>query len=225
MECEFGNSICDVIASVIDVAKSGFPWLEARWEEIHQGNPKADKLLGPLTAGTKQLFDPLRPHLEAIFGLVGLSFAIWRWYRHREKVLHKRLLEYLLDEEKRLGTSLEGMLEAIDHPTTRRRPRSPLLVSRALRKVLKRKNWKGTSIFTSVEHTTETQLVLAGVKVGNQLELLEKAKAGYREQQAAVHILAGAIKSARAAKYLVGRDEQRQHAQALESFRYALAGC
>lgn len=222
MECGFGDSVCDVIASAIELAKSIAPWLEDRWRDLLDGKPKADDFLGPITAATRQLFDPLRPHLEALFGLAGLAFAIWRWLRHRERVLHKRLLEYLLEEDKRIHRALDVAVEAVRRPSRRRSANSPLLAPKLLRKLLKRSGWKPRSIFTSVERTTEESLSLVADRIRNQIELLDKTMKAYRNQQASVHILAGAIKSSRASRHLIGSEEREMHVRALENFRYAL---
>jgi len=59
-----------------------------------------------------------RDYGQAIVGLIGVSFGIWRWWRYREHILHKRLAEY---RKATLGDNW-GRSTAVSQPTGRDAP-------------------------------------------------------------------------------------------------------
>src|SRR5262245_20345063 len=64
--------------------------------------------------------DRIVGNLQAISGLAGFSFGNWKWWYFRERVLHKRLKQYLQHQDARLLNARSYVLEALYKPTAAR---------------------------------------------------------------------------------------------------------
>ena len=84
----------------------------------------------------------VRENIQAIIGLAGFSFGVWKWWYFREKVLHQRLKEYLRDQDERLRHARSDALQALHRPGTTRSFAEPLFAVGPLRKILRRRGWE-----------------------------------------------------------------------------------
>lgn len=152
-------------------------------------------------------------HGERLIALAGLAFGIWKWWVYRERILHRRLAEYVSESDRRLIDGEKYILDAIQRPTPSRLGKLPLFASPELRRVLVRHNWDGTVIASGVEASVEAQLDTAKDWIDRRLQAAETATMSLRKQLATVHVLKGAIASS----------DPNGAKRALRSFRAAQA--
>jgi len=164
---------------------------------------------GPAVSAMARSF--LSEHAEKLIALAGFAFGIYRWWRYREHILHKRLEEYLQESDQRLEDGQQYVLEALQRPTPRKIQKLPLFSSAALRRVIVRHNWDGSIMASSVEASAEAQLGAAKEWIDRRLAAAERSTVSLRKQLATVHILKGAISATSSPN------------QALKEFRAALA--
>lgn len=162
-------------------------------------------------------------HGEKIFGLAGFSFGVWKWWYYRESVLHRRLQEYLAEQEKRLHQARAYVLEAIQKPGPKRRFAGPLFAVKPLRTLLRRRGWRLLFGARKIEIGADRLLRRALRKIEAQLVTAQSTTMRLYDQNASAHILRGAIASARA-----GNAKSEQHSaeldmSALDDFRFALS--
>ncbi|NWG72696.1 MAG: hypothetical protein HXY23_13980 [Parvularculaceae bacterium] len=138
-------------------------------------------------------------HFEKLIGLAGFSFGVWRWWHHRERVLHKRLQEYLAEQDRRLHRARSYVLEAIFRPGRKRQVfADPLFSVRPLRLLLRRRGWDSLLGLGKVESVADRMLNKSLGRIERRLETAFATLAALRKQRASAHILKGAIASARA---------------------------
>jgi hypothetical protein len=135
---------------------------------------------------------------QGIFGAAGLAFGIWRWWRYREQILHKRLAEYLRDSDARLRDGQRYVLDALERPGPGQSFRLPLFASEQLRSVLRERNWDKSATAVQVASSAEWQLSQALATIGRQLKTADENLTSLRQQFATAHILRGAIASSMA---------------------------
>lgn len=161
-------------------------------------------------------------HAQAIIGLLGFSFGVWKWWRFHDRVLHKRLRAYLRLQDERLGDARRYIADALHRPGAERRFAEPLFTVRPLRKVLSRKNWEPLLRMTKLETSVDRQLDKALRTLGNRLEAAEGQLRTLRHQQASAYFLKGAIASARAGEGLPAPIARQIDYKSLDAFRAAL---
>jgi hypothetical protein len=166
--------------------------------------------------------DAVREHIQAIIGLAGLSFGIWKWWYFREQVLHKRLAEYLESEDHRLTQARHEVLEAINRPGPRRSFAEPLFAVKPLQKVLRKKNWDRVVGAPGIEIGAEKQLAAALKTLTRRLEVAREQLDQLHAQQATAYLMRGAIASARAGEALYNGSAVRLDRKALNEFRSLL---
>jgi hypothetical protein len=159
-------------------------------------------------------------NLQAIIGLAGFSFGLWKWWYFRERVLHKRLKEYLQHQDERLLHARSYVLEALYRPGAIRRFAEPLFTVRPLRRVLRRKGWSSLLLLARLETGADHLLNKALRRLESRLEAAEGQMAALRRQQASAHFLKGAIASARADAG--GANSPKLDYRSLDAFRAAL---
>jgi hypothetical protein len=135
---------------------------------------------------------------QAIFGAAGLAFGIWRWWRYREQILHKRLAEYLHESDSRLKDGQRYVLDALQRPGPGQTFRLPLFASEQLRSVLRERNWDKSATALQVASSAEWQLSQALETIQRQMISAEDAITSLRQQYATAHVLRGAIASSMA---------------------------
>ena len=120
------------------------------------------KLIGQFgehTAGIAAvIFALLKEHGEKLIALAGFVFGVWRWWKYREHILHKRLEEYLKESDKRLRNGQDDVLAALYRPGPSRAFLDPLFIPSELRSVLRERDWDKRSIAATVERSADIQL-------------------------------------------------------------------
>jgi len=158
-------------------------------------------------------------HGQAIVGLLGLLFGVWRTWKYREQILHKRLQKYLLESDWRLRQCRDEVLEAIQRPGPGQPAELPLFANDELRSVLRERNWDRTPVAASISSSAQWQISKAMEKIERQLKSGEQMIVSLREQLMTAQLLRGAIASSSA-------DRTPNHAtrfKALNAYRAAQA--
>jgi hypothetical protein len=139
-------------------------------------------------------------HAEKLFGLAGFSFGVWRWWYTRERVLHKRLQEYLAEQDERLIQARSYVLDALFRPGPKQQFAEPLFAVGPLRSVLRRRRWDSLLRIGRVEAGAQRNLVKAIRDIERRIETAVTALTSLRAQMASAYLLQGAIASARASQ-------------------------
>ncbi len=161
----------------------------------------------------------VRENIQALIGLLGLSFGIYKWWYFRDRALHQRLKAYLSEQDARLKEARSYTLEAINRPGAKRRFAEPLFAVEPLRKVLHKKGWNSILSANTLETGAERLIEQALQGVEDRLATSQNQLASFRVQQASAHLLKGAIAAARASNM---RDSAQAFAlddRALNAFR------
>jgi len=166
--------------------------------------------------------DHLVSNLQAIVGLAGFSFGLWKWWYFRERVLHKRLKEYLQHQDERLLHARSYVLEALYKPGPARNFAEPLFAVRPLRRVMRRRGWSSILFATKLETGVDHLLNKALRHLDGRLDAAEKQIGALRRQQASAHFLKGAIASARVDAFPSVAGATKFDYRALDAFRAAL---
>ena len=164
----------------------------------------------------------IRENLQALIGLAGFSFGVWKWWYFREKVLHKRLKEYLDLQDERLTTARSYIIEALHRPGTARSFAEPLFTIRSLRRVLRRKNWNSLLQIRKLETSADRLLDKSIGQLNTRLEAASKQLQLLHQQQASAFVIKGAIASARAHAAKIERQALNFDYRSLDAFRAAL---
>ena len=205
MDCGAEEFACQAIALITNNELAASALLKL----VGQTSEQAVGLIGLVGAFLKE-------HGDKLIGLAGFSFGVWRWWRYREQILHKRLAEYLRESDRRLLDGQTYVLDAIQRPVPSQPLKTPLFASRQLRSVLMERRWDNSVMAASVERSCDTELNEAADIIRRQIQTAEKSIASLREQFATANILRGAI----AASSSNGAREI--NASALAFFRTAL---
>jgi hypothetical protein len=166
--------------------------------------------------------EALKPHLNALVALASLSFAIWKWYRYRDAALFDRLKELIAKTVTGLRVDRADLLEAICRPAPGQTPKAPLFIESDLRRVLLKRSW--SQVLRSRTRLTRTERRLDSVleEIDKQLSWTEMRLALFREQRATVHVIKGAIASARSQRAKTEQSWWNGNNDALAHFRDAL---
>jgi len=159
-------------------------------------------------------------HGEKIIAAAGVAFGVWRWWRYREQILHKRLEEYLHDSDSRLLEGQNYLLEAIQRPGPGQVFKLPLFANAQLLSVLRERRWDNSPTAATVASSADMQLRKAGEKIKDQMETAQGTIESLREQLATSLLLRGAI----AASSPLSRwhDKRERDSFALTAFRSVL---
>jgi hypothetical protein len=178
-------------------------WLAQKWETFSAFLA----IWGtPVWLACRQVFVSVRSIAEflgistdKLIALAGFSFGVWRWWYHRERVLHKRLQEYLAEQDRRLQAARSYVLDAIFRPGRRRQFFSdPLFAVRPLRSLLRRRGWDSILGLGKIDTIADRKLDDALGRIERRIETAVATLTALRKQRASAHILKGAIASARA---------------------------
>lgn len=203
-----------------DLFCQGMTWLEhnefiasTMAELVSRLGTKASGIIGAIAIFVEH-------NAQAIFGAGGLAFGIWRWWRYREQILHRRLAEYVRESDARLIDGQKYVLKALRRPGPCQPFEAPLFAPMQLRSVLREHNWDRSPVAMNVETSAETQLVRAVEKIRRQMETSRDEMKSLRQQFVTAQILLGAVSSSLARKSPARAHER--NTLALESFRAAL---
>jgi hypothetical protein len=164
----------------------------------------------------------LRANASTIFGLAGFSFGIWRWWYYRESVLHRRLREYLAEQDRRLYQARSHILDAIFRPGRKREFAYPLFAVKPLRALLRRRRWDSLWGVGRIEKVADRNLDSALRFIERRVEVASGMLKSLLAQRASAHLLKGAIASARAAQARGVTERVDLEDKALVQFRLAL---
>ena len=204
MDCAQGSIACDV-QQWLTIAIAGLS------EAIRYGLDQFNLLI-----------DWIRSQLKELIAIFSFAFAIWRWWRYRESVLHRRLAEYLAEQDRRLSFARDDMLQAIFRPGRRRTFNEPLFAAKSLRNVLRQRRWDALFDFRSIDKSAEHNLDRALGEIDRRLGLAVAALTSLRSQMASAHMLKGAIAAARASAVRDGPQQVDLDNRALIEFRTVL---
>jgi len=137
-------------------------WLFTHSHAIKQTLEFLDALWGD--AGG-QIIRFLKEHGEKLIALASFSFAVWRWWIYRERILHKRLEEYINESDARLEPAAKQTVEVILRPgRTAALPQPAFALE--LQDILVTQGWRSRFQLSSVERQAEKQFgrALRGIR-------------------------------------------------------------
>jgi hypothetical protein len=207
MDCGPNEPLCllvDWLASHSHAVKQSFEFLDGLWNE----------------AGG-QVIKILKKHGEKLIAIASFSFGVWRWWIYRERILHKRLEEYINESDARLKPASVQAVDAILRPG-----RTPTLPQPAfaleLHDILAKNGWLSLLRSSSIEKRAERKLGRALKHIRDRQQIARAALQSLLEQQAQVHLLAGAVATSRARLRLDRQGAPRDDHAALREFRKVL---
>src|SRR3954464_4154732 len=103
-----------------DILCRATSWLGEIGVDLTQWPQTLRQLGADLSGVFWRIVDLAQTHGEKLFGLAGFSFGVWRWWYHRESVLHKRLQDYLAEQDRRLHHARAYVLDALFRPGPKR---------------------------------------------------------------------------------------------------------
>lgn len=161
----------------------------------------------------------LKEHGEKLIGLAGFSFGVYRWWKYRETILHRRLEEYLRESDRRLLDGQAYVLEALRRPAPGQKFKLPLFAEVPMLSILRERNWDRAPVASNIFNSAHWQLNTAMEAIGRRIETAERSVASLRLQLATAHVLKGAIASAQARRS--AKVDTDKDLDALNSFRSA----
>lgn len=164
----------------------------------------------------------LRDHGEKLIGLAGVSFGFYRWWVYRERILHKRLGEYLRENDGRLLNGQGLVLQALQRPAPGQRFKLPLFSSRVLQSVLREKNWDRTPVAATILGSADWQLSSAVHSIERRIEIANQTLSSLHQQLATAKIIRGAVASVGTTRAIDGNAVAGSFA-ALNHFRSTLS--
>ncbi len=156
----------------------------------------------------------LASHGQLLIGLFGASFGFWRYWRYRERILHKRLEEFIGTRDSRLREIRSEVLGAIQRPAPGQSFNAPLFIDKQLRSVLRENRWGNGALALSIESNADWQLSKAIDSITRKLKTAEREVGSLRQELSTAYSLRGAVAALRSG-------DKRDRA-ALDYFRDAL---
>jgi tetratricopeptide (TPR) repeat protein len=190
-------------------------WLTENELAARKLNDLLIKLGQGSTGGIGAVAQFLKDYGQLIVGLLGFSFGAWRWWLYHERVLHKRLDDYISARDARLKDVRSKALETIQRPAPGQTAQAPSFIDRELASVLRENQWGNTTLALSVNSSAEWQLSKAVENIKRKLQIAEREAVSLRQELCTAYGLRGAVASARAGA--------ERHATALTYFRNALS--
>jgi hypothetical protein len=162
----------------------------------------------------------LKEYGEKLIAAFAFSFGVWKWWVYRERILHKRLEEYLKESDARLANGMTGVLTSLQRPGPSKPPKLPLFATSDIRSAMRVRRWHRMPMAPLVAASAQWQLDRAIEKVERKLQSGESMMSSLRKELATANIMKGAI-SASGARIGLGTLEETKIAS-LNSFRSAL---
>jgi tetratricopeptide (TPR) repeat protein len=184
MECGSQETLCQALA-----------WLTENELAARKFNDLIVKLGQDATGGFAVAIDVVKNYGQTIIGLLGFSFGVWRWWLYHERVLHKRLEQYITDSDQRLQPAQEDLLEIIQRPGPSQVYSVPMFADADLASVLRERRWDTSVHSLSVARNADWQLSSAIDRIKRRLEAATSATTSLQKQLAAANTLRGAIAS------------------------------
>jgi hypothetical protein len=196
-----------------DIGESFRPFVDALWVFLL----RLSDWLSDLQARYPQLLSP-----QTLFGLVGTTLAIWKWWEAREANLFRKFEEMIARNEAQLVKARNDLLDVMLRPGPGMRIRPPLFAEKALRLVLMRRKWHPRTIFRwgeKVDRQLDIAIATCVRKVGSHRLRL----AFYTQEIASARLVQGAVAAGRAASTDDLAQRQLLEQEALDRFRAVLA--
>lgn len=189
------------------------PFVDALWVIIS----KLGDTLSALQARYPQLFSP-----QTLFGLLGTTLAVWKWWEAREANLFRKFEEMIARDEAQLVKARNDLLDVMVRPGPGVRIRPPLFVEKALRLVLVRRRWHPTSVF-QLGQKVDVRLGRT-IDTGNRKVAAHQRRLSFYTQEiASARLVQGALAVSRAAQSTELHEQQLWGQEALDRFRAVLA--
>lgn len=171
---------------------------------------------GQDTTGTTALVVAfLQKNGSTIIGLFGAAFGAWKWWLYHDRVLHKRLEEYIGARDARLRDVRDKALGAIQRPAPGQALVAPSFVNSDLKAVLRESRWDNSAVAPTVLMSADWQLGKAITSIADKLKIAEREAESLRQELCTAYSLRGAVASA--------RPGGEAHLDALTHFRNALS--
>jgi hypothetical protein len=161
--------------------------------------------------------------IQTLFGLVGTTLGVWRWWEGREVNLFRRFESMIERQEARLVKARSDLVDVINRPGPGLVIRAPVFAEKSVRSILARRRWHTAfslaSLAQSIDRRLEHAIATCDRKVSAHLDRLSF----FRQQIAAARLVQGALAAGRAAR--AGEEHERQllDQEALDHFRSVLA--
>lgn len=166
--------------------------------------------------------EALKPHLSPLVALGSFAFAIFKWYRYRDSVLFLRLRDLIKKTVDGLRIGRSDLLAIVCRPAPGQSATAPLFIEDNLRRLIERRYWWRVLHSTDPITRVDKQLGRSLAKIDEQLEWTEQRLKLIREQRATVHLVKGAIASARSERATSASAWWKTNNDALAHFRDAL---
>jgi hypothetical protein len=160
----------------------------------------------------------MRDFGQSIVGLIGVTFGFWRWWRYREHILHKRLAEYLRENDARLATGTADIIELIQRPAPGQQFKDPLFIDDDLRTVLRERNWDKPVYALNIAQSSDWQLSRSIEAINRRLATAQAMVASLNRQRFSAYSIRGAIAASQKT-----RNDSKTYSDALNHFKRALA--
>lgn len=155
--------------------------LKRIWAEI-SGRVKA----------AREVVEPVAWVVGSILALVPGTFAIYKWIYYRRSRLPERLDDLLRDEERRLRTARDALLQTISRSTPLKPSTAPIFINASLSKAMRQLGWVSWW-YRRPLLVADNNLDGALSEIDEQMRFWDGQHAHYKRQQAAAYLLKGAI--------------------------------
>jgi hypothetical protein len=176
---------------------------------------------GVWNAAGGQFIKFLKEHGEKLVAIASFSFGVWRWWIYRERILHKRLEEYIRESDARLKPASAQAVEALLRPSRTATLPQPAFALE-LQGILEKTGWHSFLGFSAVESQAERKLGSALRGLRKRQQIARAALESLSEQQAQVHLLVGAIATSHARRKPDRVQASRYDHASLRAFRKVL---
>jgi len=166
--------------------------------------------------------ETLKPHLSPLITLGSLSFAIYKWVLYRDSVLFLRLKDLVAKTISTLMIGRSDLLALVCRPAPGQTTTAPLFIEDNLRSLMERRYWWRILSRRDPVTRVDKQLSKSLTQIDKQLEWTELRLKLFREQRATVHLIKGAIASARSERANNAQGWWKTNNAALAHFRDAL---
>lgn len=195
------------------IAEFFAPFADTLWVILS----RLGSVLSDLQARYPQLFSP-----QTLFGLLGTTIAVWKWWEARGANLFRKFEEMIARDEAQLVKARNDLLDVMLRPGPGVHIRPPLFAEKALRLVLLRRRWHPSSL-VRVSNKINQRLERA-VETGNRKVSAHQARLSfYRQEIASARLVQGAIAASRAANSLELHEKQQAGQEAIDRFNAVLA--
>jgi tetratricopeptide (TPR) repeat protein len=162
----------------------------------------------------RKVLDPIIWIVGSVLAIVPGSYVIYKWWYYRESRLPDRLADFLKEDEERLHDARNTLLSNFDKPSLSKPFDAPIFLEPAMKSAMTRLRWSQWWSWNALP-SADSSLEAALAEIDAQMNFWEQQHAHYKRQEAAAHLLRGAIAAGG-----MGTDDQRR---ALDHFLKALA--